>query len=455
MRSANTLEEIRQALGETERNISLYKPAWSQLREHCFSMDLEIRWWRGQARLEDKDLGIDEGEDDERRFLDDNISLGTKRLLPKEYMREIRRIEQRTRAAFYRLTTKTDLGYVITTPGYVAFKRNIAEDRLRFHEIKETIYRDYDQIIRKVLEEYKVLAAKAWKLKNPTRPQPPQEFVRDYLDDIAQLIPDRDTIYRSFYFDWSISLIDIPVQTQEFTEAEINRLQSERDRIETQIEDVQNRLRRIKVDTAYRKQLLALEAERERLAEEAAAQRELAERVRRGAEERITRTISDFALRINQALYDVATDTLISLSSPANNGRMRGKVVVALRNWIEEVRSLNFLETEEVGQTINRLMSEMEGLLNTDSLSRNSTDVESVLRQVREIGAVNLLELTNRLPRSPREQEDPQLEIEDARSLARRVRRQSDVSLEIMAASAGETGGGRRRRGEGELTFTE
>lgn len=396
------LSDIQRFIGE-ERKIGVYKPTWDEVREHLLVMRLHIEYFRGETQLHADDFGLIEKTEESgfNKFLNSYIQLGRKRLIPEELYRDIKATEARLRSAFDRYTFRSPAGRLITPQAYKLWKEETAADRGHFEALRDRMVNEYDGFLDKLRNDYRAMAVKKWQVQNPNDRKVPDEFIWEEVERIVGHFPSKDAVGDSFKIYWDLEYLQSDTMTVQYAQQELDRLESDKEQVEREMTDLRERI--IEAEDAeklsLRRREMQLEAERNRLERETEIRLEMAQQVQRTWANQVENTIEFFGKELNQILYNVASDVLVALSGEKDKGRVRGKLAITLKNWVKEIRSLNFLEDSDAGRQIDRMISEVEEFINPVSKSAKTKDQREEdrrrVREIQEITAAYRLTTTN------------------------------------------------------------
>lgn len=154
-----------------------------------------VRYWRGCKKLKPEDIGIDPGDLSDRL-----ISLGHKRLLPKEALAELALVESRVHA-FVEANTFPFLN------GLAHFLPNakLAEVTDRLHTLESEFWQARDKFLRDY-QKWRDEAAKEWRTLAERLAPDPERLV----SVIAASFPEPGMMSRFFGFDLQLFQISAP-----------------------------------------------------------------------------------------------------------------------------------------------------------------------------------------------------------------------------------------------------
>ena len=411
------MQEVAQEIGE--ERLLVIRPDWSRIVQDVISVDLDIKYWRGETKLRQEDLGLEEIEPEYRDFFSKNIVLGRKRLMPAQYHRELRGIESRARDLLSRYSYPSGWGHLMPKKAYPEWKALILPLREHFYGLRDELAARREQIVEEMRQEYTQAAKAAWKVKSLSRtrsgslrdwldPEAPQDFVEEFVRAVVGHIPTAQAIYDSFFFDWTPAYIATPAELEaELVQAERIRLGRE------ELLEVE--------DLDWQKKRLELDAAKSRLREEEALDREIRSKAAETRERKIDATLDQISGQLRQMIYEVSVDALAAIeNSPRQTDGspfLPGRSAAALRNLVSQVRRLNFMDDAEVERCVHAIE---EVAVDRKAGERDIADITRTLRQVGVVTRGELLSL-GRSPRSARALEIPD-RIDEA--AVRRVRRE-------------------------------
>jgi hypothetical protein len=440
------LQKIAAELGEDE--VLLYRPRWEQICTGAVKLNLHVCYWRAQTALRPEDLGLDGADGEFGEFLAQNVSLGHKKLLPREIWRKLRRIERRARDRLGRDGHPLDLergAYLVAKATYPALRDFLSKQQAEFYAIRDDIVARRDEIIAEMEAQYRKAAAGAWRIKNGlplvvevvTHDDPlpgeeeqarrkardeeetrrrraivaawnrerglpedrevevPAEFVEEFVAEVVSRIPSAEAIHRSFEFTWRPAYVEAPDELEESKAkaAEIRRRQ--------EIEELKARAERQRVraqaDLEEQKKWAELEAHRRKLEAEAELDREIRQKEAAALHKQMQETTAVVVNNLRAVLYDAA---VAALESVRRNGKVVNRTALGLRNLADRLRALNLAgdaEMERYADIVQEMASGGE---------RSAKEVEEKLRELAVVARGQLISL-GQAPRSAREMDVP------------------------------------------------
>lgn len=158
-------------------------------------INVSVRYWRGTKKLKPQDIGLDAGQVSSRL-----ISLGHKRLLPKDALADLALIESRAHAV---LETSTfpflnGLGHFVPNSKLAEVTRKLRDLEDDFWQAKETFLDRYSSLRTSASGEWRVMAEKLV--------SEPEQLVAT----IEASFPMQNQIARYFGFDMQLFQISLP-----------------------------------------------------------------------------------------------------------------------------------------------------------------------------------------------------------------------------------------------------
>ncbi|MEW6048480.1 MAG: DUF3150 domain-containing protein [Bacillota bacterium] len=368
---------IAERLGLDPAEIRVAEPPWSRIFEEGVLVRLRISYFRGQQRLVPEDLGLDEDPAARQEIL---VQLGKKHVVPKWMLDRGKAIESRARRLLEENSFQVAFGRFMPPAAYRRFREELAPIRAEFLEFRDEVGDTYADLKRSVLDAYEDAARKAYRRLSRTAgaSEPEDAWVGRYLSRIEEAFPSREKLLRSFSFEVAVSMLASPADVER-ERAEVERLRAE------------GRLR----EEEYRQRLQALKDTRATL----------------------DATVNELLGQLKTQVYEAVSEVL---QATQKNGQLVGASVQQLRNLVERIRALNFMEDQDIEDAARQI----ESLLSRGPRNRTTEDVVGLLRDIGVVTRRALLEL-GEAPRSARAvgipDEIPEDLAEEARGrLARR-----------------------------------
>ena len=377
-----------------EKKINVFRPNWNQISQGTVLIDLHIGYWRAQTNLNLEDLGLEKAPEEYKQLLKENINLGSKRLIPKSIYNALSCLEGKARNTLYKDTIPSPWGYLLPKKNYMTWKEVMEGFKEKMFEIRDSLYLERDSIVEKMREEYEKAALYAYKISTGqdvnSLSEPPKEFTDRFVSSILNRIPSAEEIRDSFHFDWIPSYVLTPSELEEDKiKAEKARQSWEEQKAEVR-EENKLALAEKQLDFEIRQKTLASKLSR------------------------VDQTLDLIASSLRETLYDAVVNALqIIKKNDCLGGGAR-----SLRTIASQVRSLNFMEDED----IESYLVKIEGLIDS-KIPIKDRSVEETQNTLKEIGTIIRGELLA-LGSNPRTAKD--LEIPDVID-ADRVRKSRNI----------------------------
>ncbi len=424
---------------------------------------------------------------------------------------ELVSLERRARYNLERFSLETQWGAFVPVTAYEAWKKANEEYETLFNKHKEKLIANYDTIIEHVLEAYRVIAEELWrhvitgtflnKADTPTKEHFAElieqltkgdgkgKFVDNYLDCIRAAMKSREVVEKGLKYSFERSVIPLPSLLAEDVEktqrifrdrvineakakAELDRI-AEEHRTELERIEAERRIERAREwseeTKANETRQLYLQAEREKIQQEMKEHEKqlLANRKRVEQQEKMELDVitearddkmqllrkfrSDVVGQINYYLQQVCGSVLESIER--NDDTLRGPCSQQLRDLIEKVEALNFMENT----AIEDMRRQIKDVLPTDAEKTDAkkgvakidtTRLQSVLREVRDEAAAVCSELDFSPSTRKKRAEDAPPEDSETANFERRGRRKSVQFAEEQGERTP-----RRRRANVEVSY--
>lgn len=398
--SREAKEELERILGQP---VSAADPQWLRLMQNGVIVKLHIRRWRAKAALSLEDLGLPLAEDARaQRAAADLLTLGEKKLLPADLLKELESCESAGRKCLARFAFDSHWGAFVAVTAFDAWQRENDEHRQRYMALRGRILAEYDTLMAYLAAEYRTLAQEAYRrlMRLDDGPRTRQQyrdeeqFVRRFLDTIAGLIPTKEQIAASF--EWSAELQFVPLPSMlEEDKAEADRLRTERQKREIQEEAERDALL-LEID-------LHNAALRDRQKKLLAMNDAVVEEARQKKQELVNGFLSDLVRQLRSMIGQTCEDVLGSMEKAG--GKLGPRSTVALKNLIQNADRLNFFDDAEMTAAINRLRP----LIAQDAEDRPIEEIQARLQDIAVVTRASLLALGEdvRKPRALSVPDDP------------------------------------------------
>ncbi len=349
---------IETQLGE---RVNVAVPDWAHLMKQGVVVKLHLRRWRGRTQITLNDLGIPTPKDvEEQRVYDELMTLGAKRLLPAELLRELNTIDSGARKVLSSKAYQTYWGEFIPIGAWDEWKRLNGEYRDRYLAVRDRINIDWSSIMRELFQAYDGAAHSAYKrLLKLNRASlggiSEDTFVASFIDRIRQAIPSREEVVASFAYETEINYIPLP-SLLAADEAETQRVQAKRDR--------ERRAESIEQDALANRErdLARLNAE---VVSEARSKKD--------------KMIADFVFALQEQSISLIYDGMVNVleSMQRNDGDLIGRSTLQVRNTVAAWKSMNLIGNADIDAQIARIENMLDG-----TTTRNVTGIQTLLREI-------------------------------------------------------------------------
>jgi len=367
----------------------------TRLARNGVLVDLKIARERFELRLDAEDLGIKASEPGYREFLDEYIRLGRRRLIPVKYLRNLDAVETNARRLLRESSFQTVWGRFVPFQVYSELRRRLDEMGEEYRRLNERILDNYDSIRFSTETRYRDAAREVYRTfqKDPGA-SVPEDFVENFIFRVMSRFPGREEIRESCRYEIDLSFVPVTF-TMARTEA--------------------------------------------RMASKVAAsvEKAVAEEIRQTYNRQVQGFISDLAAQLRSMIYEAVS---AARDNVQKHGHLPGPSVMSLRQLVQKVQQLNFMEDREV----IRQLGELSEILDRGSGDRDEEEIVKVLKKIAEENRQVLLSLGHK-PRTGRGGVnmgvDPQPAV-DGRKRRGMTSDSEDVEYENIAVS------GRRRRAD-------
>jgi len=262
---------------------------------------VSVRYWRAAKRLKAEDLGLDPNKVSQRL-----VSLGQKRLLPKEAIAPLALVEGRAHALI-EASTFPFLGGI----GHFLPNGKLAQVRQRLHELEG----EFEQAKRQFLDRYadhRTEAIREWESMAVDLTDDPERLV----EVIRQSFPVRDKIEEKFAFNVHLFQVAVPEELSA--------------------------------------QLVTFSEQTEVVSARAQAAREASREIQSSVESFVGECV--FTLR--QETAQLCGEMLASISS-GKIGGVHQKTLNRLTRFIDEFKTLNFVNDRELEERLDTVRQEL------------------------------------------------------------------------------------------------
>lgn len=380
-----------QAISEqTGKDVKLLYADWAGMMQQGVIASVHIGRWRGRRKLDRDDLGLPLTD----KQFDDLMRLGEKLLLPQDLMRELDAVESGARKAVTDYGYRTYWGQFVPVTAYAEFKEVMDGYQARYYALRDRLWADYADIYNQMRDKYREAADVAYdrlvKLK-PNTFYDRENFVVAFVVRILSNIPDRDTIYRSFYFNVDLSYIPLPsllAEDKALAAGIEYQLQADLDLLKAE--------KQAKLDVIAAEKKAGITQAEMRELQLREMNRDIVERARTQKQQLVDGFLRDVAGQLHNLIYDACTDVLAAVQ---NKGEIGARSIVQLNKMIAAVGRLNFWNDADAAALVQKVQQE---ITDVPASSRDAGNIEKTLRSISTVVRSNLLDLGER-PASVRE----------------------------------------------------
>ena len=436
-------QEIARIMGvENPDEINVQNPNWSQMLKQGVTAKVHISRWRATTPLTHEFLGLYDLDSDSRKAEEELVKLGHIPLLPNSYPEDIGRrlqsVETRSRQLIARFGIPTYWGNLILASQYQEFRDQADAVRNEYYNLRDELYDNWKAIIDEVIDRTANHARLVYRRVQRLTPEQTDRydfenedrFVDLTVRRVRQLIPDRDEVYLSF--DWTLDLNYIPLPDM--------MAQAVADASETLNEAyVPYRVRRYADEIAEANaRIKTTQAEMlERQLRE--MNRDVVENTRAQAQDLMDGFFRDVILYSRNLVENVYTN---AISRTTKTGKLHSRVVVQLRNMVEEVQKVAQFNGDV---DLEELIAPAKSILETAPGERDADTLVLAMVEARNQVREQLIALQNQPRRTRRTRNANDLQVE-ARNERRQGRRERESISEISTRNERRQG---RRQQEG------
>ena len=312
-------------------------------------VELRIRRARFKTSLNPDDLGLADKEE-YRRYLNDYVQLGRRRLIPPEYAKKLDNIESKARRLLNEHSYQTVWGHFVPLGMYDELRVKLDALRVEYLTFHEEIYRDYDYIYRSVQETYREAAGEVYKtMRQDSYSYAPDSFIEAFCLAIKRVFPSLEKVRRQCLFEVNLSIV--PLSASPYSEnAQVQQVWDE-------------------------------------------ARGQVADEIRRTHNRNIESFFSDVAVQLRGMIYEAASATEENIRK---NGKLVGRNITKLRKLADRVNELNFMGDREVIEQVDKIREIISVSDDTEGPLYGEEDVLSLLSSIAKENRQVLLALENK-----------------------------------------------------------
>ena len=341
-----TVNEIQAQVGAT---LKVRDANWVKLMQEGVIINLHIRRWRAETQLKQTDLGINL----DKKSADLLMRLGSKALMPSEYIQEAKSIDSGARSWLASKTIKTHYGQFCPVTAYQDIREGLGNFTDRYNTLRGKIYNDYDEWVTRIIRKYQGLFASAYDQLETLGSAPRMSrssWIAQMVSAIEKLIPDRQTIYDSMAFEVELSYIPLPsLLAQDEVEA-----------------------RRIRTDGVMDEQRRSL---MEQMNQDVVAS------ARQQKEGLVNDFMQNVVTTLRNMVFDTCDDVLTSIKK---NGKIQPRSALQIKNLVTQIENLNFYDDQQVTRMVETIKAQLTAYNGTekslDSIKSKLTDIAIIAR---------------------------------------------------------------------------
>jgi hypothetical protein len=278
-------------------------------------MQIHVSFWSGAKILKPEDLGLKPEQ------IATAYKLGRKILVPKEVIKNFRRIEGQARRLVEENSFSFPIGNAsfVTRASFAKIEKKLEELKTEYYGLVADLIAKYDQYRAEILPVYQEAAENAWLTSQPPMIEgslegfdaAKQEFISKFLERIASYYPAAESLQKKFDLYWDIYEIAAP------------------------------QARETDADTV-------LESEEERARVIAQARAKMAEK------------INGFVTDVVKVLRTEATEMCGKIATAIKEGKVvRSTTVTSLKNFIERFKDMNFVGDQTIAAQLEAVQREL------------------------------------------------------------------------------------------------
>lgn len=356
--TAKSKKALAELLNVSPDALKTAPPEWLELLSQGVIVKVHMSRWRARTSLDFTDLGLH--LNGEARLYGDLISLGSKLLLDRATEKALVSIESQARQTPSKHGFTTTFGAFVPATAFAGFMESMNELKARWFAKADEIANDYDRVVMPHVDKFADTARIAYKRANRLqagqdvdyRYLPEDQYVDRFMNRIRSLIPNAEQIRESFSFDLELSYIPLPSMLAA-DEAQADRIR---------LDAIRNRD--------------ALDTERQKAAALKMMNQQVLEQARMDKERLVTGFIADIAAQLRALTFEALSDVQKSLN---RNGKLHSRSIVQVRNLIDQLTRLNFVNDADIERVIDQLRT----IADTPADSRDIGQVQDVIRELR------------------------------------------------------------------------
>ena len=394
-----TVDEVAGALGVDPSGIT-EKKMGSNAWEDGVVVALRIGMARGERKLSWLHVGQPEERGVSGEFERLYYHLGSRHVLPREFLRKRDILEKRARAALQKYSFDTAWGRFVPYTAWASWKRENDGIKAEYLALKDEVARDYDEIVKRVLDDNRAYAPVAFErlcsldADAERRYGPVETFVENWLEDTRRSVPEKDVLISSITYREVFTRLSF----DGFGGADPKEVAGLKSELEATKKELEKARMREDINSHFIEQRKAL----------------------------VDGFLSDVQRHLYSMVYDVASSVLESLDS---RGSLTASSSRSLRVLVEKIGVLDFRDDPLLHETMDAVCA----VLREDAERRSAEDVRRLLSDVALVLREELLTLGSPV-RLPRPLASVDLSEEEAhRARSRLVRSAGEFAMEPFA----------------------
>ena len=395
-------------LNEDAKRISVHTPQWTRFAQEGVVVELHCERERFKVALTFSDLGIEPEDDEERKSLAKVLTLGSRYLIPREWVAKGDSLDSKGRECLKRHSFKTFWGFWIHVKSYGTWSIENAEIERQYLALRDEIVERYDELCQEARVAYVGLCSQAYNrlLATPAGQagripglDNREAWIADAVESMVRRQPPVSRVLAKNRYYWDVKVLP----------ALANVAQDEAT------------ARKVRLDAAEQAMLADLRA---------TAAREAA-----GG---IQQFVGEVQEAIRKEVYDATVVCLDALQN-SKDERLPGNNTAQLKRLIDRCSSLVFWEDPELEARV----AEVAAVVEIPSAKRSASDLRSALRALGAEARIVLMELGRPPERSGRDLGIPDdiegLEIVSRRAVPDAIGAFEDIDLTPVASRGSGT----------------
>jgi len=344
-------EQVAKEMGISAESINDYRHNYVlNLMQRGVLTDLDIGYFRAYGKLTEEELGVTLSAGEKR-----SISLGHQKLLPTELVRKAENAESRGRANLEKCTIQLVIGRFLPVTASDVFQAKNDDFQGELFAVRDEIVKNYDRIIQQMKGEFADRAEATW---GRIEHKPAEAFASwqaRYVRSLVERIPTKEAIRDSYYWTTRYNFVPLPSSIQE------EKLRQEEIRKKQELLTFETDDRKQKIEQMNELVLGQMRAQKDEALKQAGS------------------FLDDTIFKLRKVILDTVQKATSTMSR--NDGKLLGSSVKSLENLIEQARSLNFYNDQEVTQLVDKL----DAQITKDPKKRSVPDIKKIMREMETV----------------------------------------------------------------------